>query len=292
MATGSVETLVRNRRTPRQSHNHSRVHPPLRWAGSKRSVLPVLALAAPKKYSRYIEPFAGSAALFFFLRPQSAVLGDINQDLISFYRVLAHRPGALAGVITKLDQLGEDYYDLRSLDPSDLFQTSAAARFLYLNRFCFNGVYRTNKEGVFNVPRGNKTGRLPTKSELTEAAKILRTAQVQCADFEQTLDVAKRGDFVYIDPPYFTRKGIKPGEYGDNSLGGSDDVERLIGALNRLSRKGVRYMLSYSPSRRLRELVDVKSIQHISVRRHVGGRRSRRKLAREVVVTNYVPGTE
>ena len=117
-----------------------RVRPPIRWAGSKRSVLHKLAHFAPKRISRYVEPFAGSAALFFYLQPAKALLGDINKDLVSFYHVLSLRPHALANTIDELDPNGDDYYPVRALFPSNLSRTRAAARFFYLNRFCFNGV--------------------------------------------------------------------------------------------------------------------------------------------------------
>lgn len=267
----------------------SRVRPPLRWAGSKRSILRVLARHAPSQFERYVEPFAGSAALFFFLDPACALLGDINNELIDFYRVLAARPHAVAKRVAGFDSTGADYYWLRCVTPDSLSRTSAAARFLYLNRFCFNGVYRTNRSGVFNVPRGTKTGALPSRRDLCRAAAALRKASVRVSDFADTLDAATTGDFVYVDPPYFTRNGIKPGEYGHRSLAGQDDLSRLVNSLNRLSEKGVKYMLSYSRSRRLLELLDAEWVRHIAVRRSVGGVKTARKRSVEMLVTNYVP---
>jgi DNA adenine methylase len=168
--------------------------------------------------------------------------------------------------------------------------TMAAARFLYLNRFCFNGVYRTNRNGDFNVPRGSNTGAMPALHELRRASKMLRRAEISVADFETTLDAARPGDFVYIDPPYFTRKGIKPGEYGYGSLGGSDDMRRLAAAVKRLSERRVRYILSYSESRTLIRLLSPAFTSRVRVRRSVGGAEANRKHARELIMANYVPG--
>lgn len=272
-------------------HNDSdeRVRPPIRWAGSKRSILSKLAQYAPPRINRYVEPFAGSAALFFHLAPAKALLGDINQDLVSFYHVLSLRPHALAKIVDEFDQDGADYYYLRDLAPATMTRTRAAARFFYLNRFCFNGVYRTNRAGEFNVPRGNRTGAMPTACDLYRAAIVLRRATIQAFDFEDTLDATKRGDFVYIDPPYFTRKGIKPGEYGYGSLDGQNDLTRLVSSLERLSHRGVKYMLSYSESRSLVRLLDPAWTRLITVRRHVGGSKTPRHRERELIITNYVP---
>jgi len=263
--------------------------PPIRWAGSKRSILPWLSDLAPDRFDRYIEPFAGSAALFFSLAPSSAILGDINQDLVHFYRVLAARPGAVARAVTLFAPNGGDYYAVRALRPNQLSDTKAAARFLYLNRFCFNGVYRTNKRGEYNVPRGTRTGAMPTVCELRLASGILRRANIQACDFETTLDSARRGDFVYIDPPYFTRRGLKPGEYGYGSLVGRDDLSRLITAVLRLSDRGVKYLLSYSDSRMLIRELEPAWTKRVLVRRSVGGNSAHRKIVRELILSNYVP---
>jgi DNA adenine methylase len=269
--------------------NLERVRPPIRWAGSKRSLLPWLAKLAPTEFDRYVEPFAGSAALFFALAPASAQLGDINEDLVRFYRVLSSRPGAVARAMSRFAPDGDDYYRVRSLSVTGLSDTMAAARFLYLNRFCFNGVYRTNRKGEFNVPRGSKTGAVPQLEELHSAARMLRRADIHVADFETTLDAARPGDFVYIDPPYFTRRGIKPGEYGYGSLVGADDMRRLAAAVVRLSGRGVRYLLSYSDSRTLIRLLNPVFTTRVRVRRSVGGHEGARKQARELIMANYSP---
>lgn len=281
-------TLPCSRRTSTVA-DPSHVRPPLRWAGSKRSVLPWLARLAPANYCRYVEPFAGSAALFFSLAPGSALLGDINADLVQFYKVLAARPGAVMRAMSQFAPDGDDYYEVRRLAPKTLSDTRAAARFLYLNRFCFNGVYRTNRRGEFNVPRGSRTGAAPQLGELRQAAAMLRRAEIRAVDFETTLDATRPGDFVYIDPPYFTRKSIKPGEYGYGSLGSSGDMQRLADAVHRLSSRGVRYLLSYSDSRALLRRLDPVWHARIAVRRSVGGHDAHRKRTRELLITNYEP---
>src|SRR5437867_3115484 len=126
----------------------------IKWAGSKKQLLPVITDQLPENYSRYIEPFAGSASLFFQLMPKQAILGDINKELIDTYSIIKTN---IEGVISQLYQLKKskkNYYHLRGINPEKLKEEEAAARFIYLNRFCFNGLYRTNKLGIFNVPYG------------------------------------------------------------------------------------------------------------------------------------------
>ena len=263
------------------------IRPPLRWAGSKRRILPRLASLVPRTFDRYVEPFAGSAALYFLLRPKAALLGDLNADLIHFYQALSWRPGAVSRAAEQFAIDGSDYYRVRALEPENLSRTMRAARFLYLNRFCFNGVYRTNRDGAFNVPRGTRTGALPCRDELTVVGAMLRNATLVSADFEKCLEQTRAGDFVYIDPPYFTRKGIRPGEYGYGSLGAKDDLERLVSALHRLTSRGVRYLLSYAESRTLVRSLAPSWRGYVRVGRSVGGATAHRRESREALMANY-----
>jgi DNA adenine methylase len=262
------------------------VRPPLRWAGSKRSQVRQLMKKLPGSYNKYIEPFAGSACLFFFLRPHQAVLGDLNSELMRFYDTLASQPLAVVRRLRTMRDDGQDYYNLRDQDtPTN--SVKAAARFLYLNRFCFNGVYRTNRLGRFNVPRGNHTGSLPSRKELLLASELLFNATRIAGDFDETLAMAERGDFVYLDPPYARRKAIRPGEYGYNSLDGEEDLDRLACSLHDLNSRGVKYLVSYMRSKRAAEVIPHQSVQFIRVKRNVGGFVATRRTATEMLLANY-----
>ena len=144
----------------------------LRWAGSKRGLLPILQSFWKPSDKRYLEPFAGSACLFFALRPPRAVLGDLNSDLISTYLELKYRVTDVVEQLALLPNPGkEEYLRLRTLDPKVLARAERAARFIYLNRFCFNGIYRTNLQGRFNVPfSGQRCGVVPGATILTQCA--------------------------------------------------------------------------------------------------------------------------
>lgn len=240
----------------------------------------------PGTFGTYIEPFAGSACLYFRLAPPCAVLGDINHDLISFYGVLANRRSQLLSAIQGYAPDGSDYYSLRATS-FRAGSVAAAARFLYLNRFSFNGVYRTNRSGTFNVPRGKHTGAIPSEPDLIRASRLLKSATRVSGDFSLTLAHAKRGDFVFLDPPYARRRSIRSGEYGCGSLNGEDDLDRLATALAELSRKGVRYLLSYMRSQRALDVLPHCAVRYVRVRRNVGGFKSSRRVATEMLLANY-----
>lgn len=195
-------------------------------------MLPTLVANAPKEYGAYLEPFAGSACLFFALQPDRAVIGDFNKELIDAYQIISEAPKAVARALSKMPTDPEFYYELRARDMTALPRVARAARFVYLNRFSFNGVYRTNREGLFNVPRGKKTGPLPKAESLVAVAKVLENATFVCGDFEKTLSHAKRGDFVYMDPPYRLDETRMRGEYGYGAFS-SCDLDRLSTATTR-----------------------------------------------------------
>jgi DNA adenine methylase len=257
--------------------------PLLRWAGSKRKLLPVLLRHSPDRYSRYIEPFVGSACLFFALAPRAAVLGDFNKDLIDFYSVVRQYPAVLAREIEgyPLDQ--QFYYELRSRVPSELTRIQAAARFLYLNRFCFNGVYRTNRQGRFNVPFGIKTGHLPTRADLKRASRLLQSAELVRGDFDLTIAKAKRNDFVYLDPPYSASRNR--GEYGYGAFS-STDVDRLVAAATALDKKNVTFLISYQSDESTRRKFGPWFQANVNVRRHIAGFIGVRGNVTELLVSN------
>src|SRR5579863_3700940 len=175
--------------------------PFLRWAGSKRRLLPTLQTFWTKKHKRYIEPFAGSACLFFAIKPAKAILGDLNPELIATYIEVKYR---IAAVLKELKRLKADdkdeYLRLRKLDTSTMTPPARAARFIYLNRYCFNGIYRTNLAGQFNVPfSGVRCGAVPDDEVFERCSNRLRHARFINGDFERVLEQAERGDLVYMD---------------------------------------------------------------------------------------------
>lgn len=258
----------------------------IRWAGSKQKLLPVIRQRLPKDFRRYIEPFCGSASLFFSLGGPPAVLSDINKDLIDTLITVRDSPKEVWRLAKAHGDPTENYYDVRGLDPTTLTQLERAARFLYLNRYCFNGVYRTNRSGDFNVPLGKKTGKFPDLQMLNECSAQLKNASIRCGDFQKTLLSATGEDFVYLDPPYFKTGRRAYGEYGYESFR-EKDLERLKATLKDLEERGVRFLISYSLHNADQLNESTRTIEVINAPRHVSGFNRGRKGAKEVLIRNY-----
>jgi len=239
----------------------------------------------PVSYERYIEPFSGSACLFFALRPRTAILSDLNCELIHAYSVVKAHPKLLYRAVATMPLSEAHYYALRDESPEDLDDLARAARFVYLNRGCFNGVYRTNRNGQFNVPRGKRPGAIPQQTHFIRCANALRSAELLTADFEFAVSRAESGDFVYLDPPYAKRNSRRRGEYGYSSFD-TPDLERLARSLQYLDKKGATFLLSYADCREIREISGTWNRRRILVRRHVAGFCQHRAVVREILVSN------
>ena len=260
--------------------------PLLRWAGSKKKLVPQLEQAAPTHMRRYIEPFAGSAVLFLKLHPKKAILSDINESLIDTYQVVRDKPDSVWRIAQSWPTDEAFYYELRAMDPSALSGVRAAARFVYLNRFCFNGVYRTNRQGQFNVARGKGHLGIPTKEMFRAFAERLAGADLRCTDFIKTVARAGAGDFLYLDPPYAVPNTRDRGEYGPGSFKEAD-LDRLADGLAAASMRGARVLLSYADRPGLEDRFRGWYVKKLEVTRNVCGFVGSRRRAREVLISNY-----
>lgn len=259
---------------------------PIRWAGSKRKLLPQLQALAPQHFDRYIEPFCGSLCLFVALKPRQALVGDINEELIHFYRLIRTHARRVADLTHSLPTDELTYYQLRASDPSALSPEHRAARFLYLNRFCFNGVYRTNRSGQFNIARGKHMGSIPSADELVAFGGLMRRAAVHVIDFAGLLNEAEAGDFVYLDPPYAGRGVRDRGEYGVGAFK-EDDLQRLRHSIERASERGAKVLISYANIPQIRKLFRGWQTETIEVERNVSGFVSGRTRVSELILRNY-----
>lgn len=258
----------------------------LRWAGSKRKLIPHLAEYWTDTFDRYVEPFMGSACLFFSLEPKVAMLGDTNQELISAFTTIRAQPERVHALLTGFPIGEETYYRLRDEPPPASDHLYRAARFVYLNRFCFNGIYRTNRRGQFNVPfGGDRSGALPTLAQLIEASALLRRATIHSGDFETTLSGCAAGDFVYLDPPYSVANRRIFKQYGP-SVFGIDDLKRLSLMLPQLDARGVKFVLSYASCSEAREFFGRWSKQCRMTTRNVSGFAKHRRKAVELLFSN------
>ena len=262
--------------------------PLLRWAGSKSKLVPNLSKYwLEKRHSRYVEPFAGSASLFFSVCPEFALLSDINADLIETYIAVRDHPRAVHNRLTRLKKCKQAYYRIRSQDTERMGALDRAARFIYLNRFCFNGIYRTNLAGHFNVPYApTKTGSIPDWDSFFATAKTLKRAIIVASDFESiTRNMIKKHDFVYLDPPYAVANRRIFRQYGPNTFG-LDDIDRFKRALHRINDLGASFVASYALSPESRHVFDDWHTQRIATTRNVSGFSKHRRKAIEVIATN------
>lgn len=277
-----------SKKTMKNQAGEASAQPFLRWAGSKRKLLPVISSLVPRSFERYVEPFAGSACLFFFLNPSKAILGDINPELINAYQQLTINPKKIISSLAKYqDRTPETFYRIRAEQPNSLNPAARAVRFIYLNRLCFNGLYRTNLRGEFNVPYGGlRSGNFPTPEELAAASQVLSKADLMSAPFEQVLAKARPGDFVYLDPPYSISNRRVFNNYASDIFG-LNNLKTLRSELLELDRKRIPFLLSYGLSREGLELADGFNTQHAVVQRQIAGFAKHRRVARELLVTNY-----
>lgn len=261
--------------------------PLLRWAGSKQRLVPKLANYWNSSFKRYLEPFTGSAALFFHLDPVKACLNDINGQLIECYRELACDPDDIHRRVVAISSTEENYYLVRSLDPLGLTPADRAARFIYLNRHCFNGIYRTNREGRFNVPYGAaKAGAVPHVEKFRDCARSIARAKLTSLDFDQFLQRNVRsGDFVYLDPPYAVANRRIFRQYDKHSFG-LEDVERLKKCLEMIDARGASFVVSYALSAEIKPIVQQWTARRVTAQRNVAGFAEHRRKAVEVIITN------
>jgi len=260
--------------------------PVLRWAGSKRQIIPVLAEYWKSNYSRYVEPFAGSASLFFYLHPKRAVLGDLNHHLISTYRAIRDKPLLVAQHLQGFPAGRCAYGEIRDSFNEEKDGIRRAAQFIYLNRFCFNGLYRTNLGGAFNVPYGApKSGSLPSTRELRSCSNLLLRCKLVRADFEKVLEQSVPGDFVYMDPPFAVRSRRVFRQYHPDTFADAD-VARLRKCLEILDEKNVRFVVSYAQSKEAEILAEGFSVRKVFVRRNIAGFASSRARALELLISN------
>jgi len=267
--------------------------PILRWAGSKRKLLPKLVEYWRPDATRYVEPFVGSAALFYAIRPSTALLGDLNLELVQTLRALRDNADAVYDRLISIPRGEDSYYALRAVSPSSLDDLARAARFIFLNRFCFNGLYRTDMKGRFNVPfAATKTGDIPARANFLASAAHLQSAVIEHSDFETLVTENVRSlDFVYLDPPYAVGNRRIFSQYGPQTFG-LNDLQRLGGALELIDRRGAYFVLSYAYCAEALAIFSRWVTRKVYCQRNIAGFAKHRRRAAELIVTNFVTSTQ
>ena len=260
--------------------------PLLKWAGGKTQMIPNLIEAMPKSFNNYIEPFIGGGALFFHLSPNSAVIADSNPELINLYQQVAKDFKPVFKLLEKMPNIEEFFYQERSKKFEELSPIQAAARTIYLNRTCFNGLFRVNKSGGFNVPFGRyKDPKIADAELLKSASEALAGATIVLGDYKKVLQTyAKKGDLVFLDPPYLPISQYSDFQRYTKEQFYEDDHRELAAEVTRLSEIGCHVLLTNSNHPLVHELYSDFHIEVLSTKRNINSRAALR-TGQDVLVT-------
>ena len=280
---------------------NSNVAPFVKWAGGKRQLLPQIKERMPKKYNYYYEPFVGGGAVTFELLPANALINDINKALINAYRQICNVPEAFLEAVNKLDSemlekrtedLGKEYYYFLREHYNDKlmkaeYDVELAALFVFINKHCFNGLYRVNGKGLFNVPYNNSRRVSVDEKAIMGISEYLRGVTIMDGDFEIACKDAKKGDFVFIDSPYAP---LNPTSFESYTKEGFDieSHQRLAKLFDELTAKGCYCMLTNHNTELINELYGNKGyiMDVVSVKRMINSDASNR-VGEEVIICNY-----
>ena len=261
--------------------------PFLKWAGGKRWLFRSEQFLLPKFSGRYIEPFLGGGAVFFGILPKHAVLSDVNWRLIELYRVIRDQCEEFEALLHRhaTNHSKTYYYDLRGQNLRT--PIARAAQFLYLNRTCWNGLYRENKEGQFNVPIGTKQKVIFDTDDFNAWSKALKCAKLVHQDFEETLDATETGDFVFVDPPYTVRHNLNGFAKYNQNIFAWDDQIRLRQALERALIRGVSFAMTNADHKSVRDLYKGFG-RHVQLDRHsiIAGSSIHRSRCTELLIVS------
>ena len=271
------------------------VKPVVKWAGGKRQLLPKIKKEIPKKYSVYYEPFLGGGAVLFDLQPQKATVNDINEELINLYLVIRDNVDSLVIDLKKHKNDAEYFYKIRGLDRdkkkySRLSEVERASRILYLNKTCFNGLYRVNQRGEFNVPFGDyKNPNIINEDLLRAVSNYFNKAKInlRCKDFAEAVAGIESGGFVYIDPPYDPISDSANFTAYDQGGFNRKEQKRLKELCDSLDRKGIKFLLSNSATDFILNLYKNYRVKIIQAKRAINAQGHRRGNVSEVLVKNY-----
>ena len=269
--------------------------PVVKWVGGKRQLLPQILPLIPKRMTAYCEPFLGGGAVLFALQPKRALVNDLNQDLITVYRVIKENADALIEHLSRHENTPEYFYRIRDLDRDKeayaaLSDVEKASRLLYLNKTCYNGLFRVNASGAFNSPYGHyRRPNIVNEQTIRGVSRYFNACDITffSGDFASVLEQVPKGGFVYLDPPYdpvsdtasFT--GYNRGGFG------REEQVRLKECCDALTARGVKFLLSNSATPFIRELYGSYRVSIVQARRAVNSVASRRGAIEEVLVRNY-----
>ncbi len=274
--------------------------PFIKWVGGKRGLLKQLLPLFPKDFNDYYEPFLGGGAIFFELSSQGllkgkrVVLSDINAELINSYRVVKEKPEQLIQNLKEYKKLHskEFYYKIRELDRKESFKELSdldrATRFIYLNKTCFNGLYRVNRKGYFNTPIGSyKNPNIADSSAILDASEALQSVTIKHCSFEYVLKSAKEDDFIYFDPPYYPLNRTSNFTSYDSNSFLEDEHIKLFGVFEKLALRGVKVAESNSKTSFIEDLYKRYNINIVTANRFINSKSSNRGKIEEVLIRSF-----
>lgn len=276
--------------------SEKKIVPFLKWAGGKRQLLDRISERMPQNYNNYYEPFIGGGAVLFGLQPERAVINDINESLINTYRIIANSSQELIESVKELDsKIGDDgkkyYYDLREHYNDKLmkkeFDIELSALFIFINKHCFNGLYRVNGKGLFNVPYNNSKRESIDEESIMAVSEYLKNVTIMSGDFEVACQGAEKGDFVFLDSPYAP---LNPSSFESYTKEGFDieSHKRLARVFDELTERGCYCMLTNHNTDFINNLYGNKGYKMdiVSVKRMINSDSSKR-TGEEVIICNY-----
>jgi len=269
--------------------------PVLKWVGGKRQLMGEIEKVLPKTYTRYYEPFIGGGAVLFELQPNKAVINDVNSELINLYNVIKDDVESLIEDLRKHENTSEYFYKIREIDRNresyeKLSNVEKASRIVYLNKTCFNGLFRVNKAGEFNSPFGKyKNPNIVDEITLRAVSKYFNKADIKIlnGDFEQSLKGIRKGSFVYFDPPYDPVSSSANFTGYDKGGFNRDEQIRLKNLCDKLDKKGVKFLLSNSATDFIKDLYKDYNIKVVKAKRAINSNGNARGEVDEVLVRNY-----
>ena len=268
------------------------IYPFLKWAGGKTRLIPEIKGFVPETINNFIEPFVGAGSVFLSIKPEKAIINDLNKDLVICYETIRDNVDELIKELSKLSSKNnkEDFIKIRNLDrDKEKFKKQTdvqrAARIIYLNKTCFIGLYRVNSKNEFNVPFGNyKNPRILDEHNLREISEYLKSVTIYWCDFEKIIGMAKPGDFVYLDPPYQPiTKTSSFTSYTKDGFSDSDQI-RLKNAIDKLKENNIKFLLSNSCCDFIKELYSGYNIKEIPLRRLISASGDSRNIVKEVLI--------
>jgi DNA adenine methylase len=274
--------------------NTSNIQPKpfVKWVGGKSQIIQEITTRLPRTFTRYYEPFVGGGALFFHLQPKKACLSDINDELINVYNVVKNDVEALIKDLSKHVYEEAYFYNIREADRSPSYKhwgtVRKASRFMYLNKTCYNGLYRVNSKGYFNTPFGSyQNPKICDPENLRLCSQALQGVEICCSSYHLVEERSKPGDFVYFDPPYAPLTVTSNFTSYSKDGFGKEDQEELRNLCLRLDHKGVQWMVSNSSAPLILDLYKNYNLEMISASRAINSKGTLRGKVKEVIIRNY-----